>query len=457
MYSIHDVAHLMPAMSEGEFTALQEDIRQNGLLEPIWVIGNQIIDGRHRYRACQALGIEPTFREYRGENSKSALAKFVVSLNLKRRHMSKWQITNALLAADEWLRELIEEWQEQAEASQKSNLVQFQDSPDRFTNVSKTDEPIHTHKKLAETVGTSPALAQDALTLKQHAPDLAEKSAQGVMGQREAMKEYKERQRLIQRAKERADLAAATEVAKSTANVRIICGRAEDQHLDAESVDIIFTSPPYNKGADAWAMGGQGRTRRENGVGYHSHDDALPDNEYIAWQLAVFAELYRVARPGASFFYNHAPRPRDGRLIDYAALLAYHPDNHWTPRQICVWDKGSTTNHQPVLFWPEFEVIYWFTKGEPALPNRPIGRSDTLRSIIPVQGGTGHKWHPAPFPEALPRYFIEAVYEPGMTILDPFMGSGTTLKVALELGCYAIGIEVSAEYVERTTRENSWW
>lgn len=75
-------------MSPTEFDALVEDIRANDLREAIWTHDGQIIDGRNRYNACSQIGIEPRFREWNGEGS---LVSFVVSLNLKRRHLNESQ------------------------------------------------------------------------------------------------------------------------------------------------------------------------------------------------------------------------------------------------------------------------------------------------------------------------------------------------------------------------------
>lgn len=86
----HEVVHLFPKMNEEEFAQLCEDIKLNGLLEPIWTEPGtgKIIDGRHRYEACQKLGIKPKFREYRGP---APLVEFVMSINLRRRHLSPSQ------------------------------------------------------------------------------------------------------------------------------------------------------------------------------------------------------------------------------------------------------------------------------------------------------------------------------------------------------------------------------
>ena len=85
----HPVSEIFPLMQGQEFAELVEDIRTNGLHEPIWIYQNAIIDGRNRYRACEAAGIDCPARQYEGEEAD--LIRFVLSLNLHRRHLSETQ------------------------------------------------------------------------------------------------------------------------------------------------------------------------------------------------------------------------------------------------------------------------------------------------------------------------------------------------------------------------------
>lgn len=86
----HPVAEIFPAMSDEDHKGLVEDVREHGLREPIWLHRDgRIIDGRNRYRACGIVGIEPRFRTYEGDDAD--LLSFVVSLNLRRRHLTESQ------------------------------------------------------------------------------------------------------------------------------------------------------------------------------------------------------------------------------------------------------------------------------------------------------------------------------------------------------------------------------
>lgn len=85
----HPVANIFPLMVESEIADLAADIKAHGLRESIWLEQDgKIIDGRNRFVACQRAKVEPTFRTWSGEGS---LIEFVVSLNLKRRHLNESQ------------------------------------------------------------------------------------------------------------------------------------------------------------------------------------------------------------------------------------------------------------------------------------------------------------------------------------------------------------------------------
>jgi len=94
MLNPHPIADIFPLLEGQAFKDLCEDIAAHGQHEPIWLLDGMILDGRNRYRACVALGIEPIVRTF---NAQRDPLQFVLSLNLHRRHLDESQ--RAMVAA----------------------------------------------------------------------------------------------------------------------------------------------------------------------------------------------------------------------------------------------------------------------------------------------------------------------------------------------------------------------
>lgn len=208
-----------------------------------------------------------------------------------------------------------------------------------------------------------------------------------------------------------------------------------------EPVDLIFTSPPYNLGVTTG--GGFAAPGRETGLwsggpladGYAEHDDALPWAEYVAWQQDVLRLCWARLTDHGAIFYNHKTRVQAGVLSTPLELNPGLPI-----RQIVVWDRGSGMNFAPTHYVPTHEWIVVFAG--PSFRLKSKGASG-LGDVWRVPPETGNP-HPAPFPVGLPGRAIESVGP--ATVLDPFAGSGTTLRAAKDAGVRAIGIELSERY-----------
>ena len=87
-YKEHELSKIIPSMTDEEYKELKQDIKDNGIESSIVLFEDQILDGRHRYKACKELKIEPKFEIYKGHNPLA----HVVSLNIKRRHLTASQI-----------------------------------------------------------------------------------------------------------------------------------------------------------------------------------------------------------------------------------------------------------------------------------------------------------------------------------------------------------------------------
>lgn len=95
---LHPLCTLFPRLSGAEFDALRDDIKANGLRQPIVLHEGMILDGGNRYRACIEAGVEPEFAPFEGGN----LVSFVLSANLHRRHMTPGQQAAIVASAQDW-------------------------------------------------------------------------------------------------------------------------------------------------------------------------------------------------------------------------------------------------------------------------------------------------------------------------------------------------------------------
>jgi len=211
-----------------------------------------------------------------------------------------------------------------------------------------------------------------------------------------------------------------------------------------ESVDIVVTSPPYNMGL---VPGGNGRGMYRPGAsnkagrfrdGYGQHDDAMEQGDYDSWQRDVLAECWRVSR--LAVFYNHRPRVEHGVLRDPLG------NDFGIPlRQRIIWNRGTGIDVNLRAFCTRGEYVFFFAKPAMSLVSHSAsGMGDVWDLGIEY----GIKDHPAPFPLSLPARCIEAT---GATsVLDPFSGSGTTLRAAADAGIKGIGIELEERHCSAT-------
>jgi hypothetical protein len=96
----HPICLLMPSADEDELQGLTDDIRARGLFDPIVLFEKRILDGRNRAAACQSAGREPRYVEFEGTREEALM--FVVSHNLKRRHLNKQAIADTLVEAEDF-------------------------------------------------------------------------------------------------------------------------------------------------------------------------------------------------------------------------------------------------------------------------------------------------------------------------------------------------------------------
>lgn len=247
--------------------------------------------------------------------------------------------------------------------------------------------------------------------------------------------------------------------------------------LPDNSVDLVVTSPPY---AD----------QRKNTYGGIHHD------KYVEWFLPISQQLLRVLKPTGTFVLNIKEKVVAGERSTYVMELVLEMRKQgWLWTEEFIWHKKNCyPGKWPNRFRDAWERLLQFNKNrefnmyqeEVMLPMgdwanarlKKLSDTDKIRDTSKVGSGFGknisnwlhrdkaypsnvlhlatecnNKNHSAAFPEELPEWFIKLFTKKTDIVLDPFMGSGTTLIVANRMRRNSIGIDVVPEYYEMVKKQ----
>jgi protein gp37 len=180
-FKIHPAADIFPLIEGEEFDRLVADIDEAGLQEPIVLApdGETIVDGRNRYRACERAGRDPIFRTLGGHYTEALIVQFIVSANLRRRHLDVGQ--RAMLAL-----ELEKAYAAEAKVGRPAKTLA---NLPRFNGGSRV--------RAAQDVGVSDGAVKQAKTVAEVAPDLADKVKRGERSLNDAYRQARQRERAM--------------------------------------------------------------------------------------------------------------------------------------------------------------------------------------------------------------------------------------------------------------------
>lgn len=222
------------------------------------------------------------------------------------------------------------------------------------------------------------------------------------------------------------------------------------EFLEDASVDLTITSPPYNLD-----------------VSYNGYKDDVPYPVYLEWVQRWAQALWRVSRRGGRACVNiPLDTNKGGKRAVYADYVRIFCAAGWEYQTTIVWNEQNISRRTAWGSWRKpsapfvtapVEMVPVFFKQSWRRPDEgrtwEIDAEDfktwslgtwTFRGADPRREG-----HPAPFPEELPRRLILLYSYREDLVLDPFLGSGTTCRVARLLGRRSIGVEVDPAYCER--------
>jgi site-specific DNA-methyltransferase (adenine-specific) len=215
------------------------------------------------------------------------------------------------------------------------------------------------------------------------------------------------------------------------------------------SIDLIVTSPPYNVD-----------------VAYATHNDRLSYPEYLDFTRAWLTKCYRLVKDDGRFCLNiPLDKNKGGQQSVCADITTIAKSIGWKYHSTIIWNEQNISRRTAWGSWRSasapfviapVEVIVVFYRNS-WKKTSGTGVSDVTRDEFMAWtngvwtfGGEKKKrvGHPAPYPIELPRRCIKMFSFVGDTVLDPFLGSGTTLLGCFRLKRRGIGVEIHRGYCE---------
>ncbi len=217
--------------------------------------------------------------------------------------------------------------------------------------------------------------------------------------------------------------------------------------IEAESIDLTVTSPPYNVGID-----------------YNSNADSGDYSDYLSFTQKWLYNVYCWTKDTGRLCLNiPLDKNKGGQRSVGADITAIAKDVGWMYHSTIVWNEGNISRRTA---WGSFQsasapyviapvelilVLYkhqWKRKNQ---GSNDITKEEFIQWTNGIWTFNGESkkriGHPAPFPRELPKRCIKLFSFIGDTVLDPFVGSGTTLIEAISLQRYAIGLDIDTEYI----------
>lgn len=334
----HEYAGIFPLLEGREFAELCNDIKANGQREPIWVYEGKILDGRNRFRACNAVGVTPRTAPYTGDDPLA----FVISLNLHRRHLSESQrgmVAAAIANMAQGERTDVEPSANLQKVSQSQAAEMLNVSPRTVAAAVKVrDEAAPELVHAVESGKVSVSAAADVATLPKE-----EQAVIVARGEREILEAAK------QIRAEKADVKRAERVQKIA---EISQGNTA---LDlAKKYPVIYCDPPWR-------------------YDYAATESRAIENQYPTMALDEICALpvSEIAHSDCVLFmWTTSPKLEESMQVIAAWGFTY--------KTCAVWDKQKIG--MGYYFRQRHELLLVATKGAPPAP-LPSARPDSVFSF----------------------------------------------------------------------------
>ncbi len=393
---------VMPELTPEEYAELRADIAERGVMIPIeYDEEGNVLDGYHRLRICEELGIKDFPRVIRAGMTETEKLTHARKLNIARRHLTRGQIR-------ELIREQLKATPEQSDrqiaralgvshptvASQRKELEES-GALEKFTNTTCSDGRTYPRTRKPVSVFNPTKREERAMKKPEVVERMQEDGTNALIAEKKIQRESKA---------ERKAYMLADEMPEDMCRLLTADIRSGLNEIEDESVDVIVTDPPYPR-------------------------------EYIPLYEDLSLVASRVLKQGGSLIVmigqSYMPEviERLGQHMNYHWCMSYQTPGGQSPQ---LFQKRVNTFWKPVL---------WYVKGE--YKGDYIG--DVLKSPVNANEKNYHEWG-----QSLGGMLeiVERLTNPGDVILDPFLGGGTTGVAVVIKGRKFIGVDIESKNVE---------
>ena len=206
--------------------------------------------------------------------------------------------------------------------------------------------------------------------------------------------------------------------------------------LDSNSIDLVITSPPYDNIENA-GYGAKGK-------------DILFLKLYSDFLDKFFNEIHRVMKPTGQFYFNIKSGTSKKTLITPHWIERLESFQKFKLKSYIIWKYSGSFDSTKARFHLDYEIIYHLSKTDDITIYYDESEHDPLTSVwqIPHSISKEDRVHITQMPEALAERMIKRGSKEGDLVLDPFLGSGTSLVVAQQLNRQGVGIEINPNNYE---------
>lgn len=399
MRETHPIADIFPMLPPDELQRLADDIASRGLLDPVVLLDDMVLDGRNRYAACLLAKVTPDFVEFTGDDALG----YVIAKNLHRRHMN--------------------ESQRAAVAAKLANMRQGGDRPSsKDSNFEDAD--LHVRNQVSQSeaaamLNVSPRLVAQAKAIERDAPELIPAIERGELTVGKASRDIKLHMRKEERIREMAATSAPNTGAAYRIDVRQ--GNMLDVVPALGKFDLVIADPPYNVTQWEWDVIG---------------------NEYLDLVRQWLTVCRDVLTPQYHMFWFCSPSySADTEMILRDLDLPIQSRVVWHRRNM---SKGSDAK---IKFIDTWEMVFHIGNHNLNFSSAwDDSRFDVQIHAVPQTNFEDTKLHPTQKPISLIQLLVNFGSGIGARVLDPFAGSGTTGEACLGTR-ECVLVEQEEEYV----------